>query len=387
MTAVWRTLALLSSVGAGWVIARWLDVEGAESSPAYRFFVTALLGFGLYASTRGIEIAEFRSQLGTVLLAVTLGVLAKAVMIAGVVYLTFGDSRLLVLGIAVAQIDPLSVAALRSKSKMSPSAKALLSAWASFDDPITVLLTVYFTALALHASSGAVVMSAGIGAFALNTLWNLLLAGATYLAWRLFLVVRQRLRPSWHTFANVVAGLGVLAVAFVAVIYALLLALALIGLFFRPPLGRFVDIGTQIALYAGCVAMGLVLIFDTRWLVIGLVLGAAAYASQVVTAFLLTTPRRWRGDRVRLALGQQNGLTAIILALLLEPDFPGAIAIIAPAIVVVNLLNAACNGLWDHFRPPEWEKPSGPAARQRPHRGAAHPRAQVVERRSQSGTP
>lgn len=386
MTAVWRTLALLASVGAGWLIARSFDVAGAESSSYYRYFVTALLGFGLYASTRGIEIAEFRSQLGTVLLAVTLGVLAKAVMISGVVYLVFADSRLLVLGIAVAQIDPLSVAAMRSKSKMSPSAKALLSAWASFDDPITVLLTVYFTALALHANNGAVVMAAGLSAFVWNTVWNLVLAGGAFLFWHGFLRLRKMLRPSWHTFANVVVGIVALAVAFVAVANALLLALALIGLFFRPPLGRFVDAATQFALYAGCLAMGLVLVLDARWLLIGVVLGAAAYASQVVAGFVLTTPRRWRGDRVRLALGQQNGLTAIILALLLEPDFPGAVAIIAPAIVVVNLLNALCNGLWDHFRPPAWET-SGTGPQQRTHRRTPHPGTEVVQRRTQSGAP
>lgn len=385
MTALWRAVALLSSLGAGWVIAHVAGLEGAESSTLYRYFVTALLGFGLYASTRGIEIAEFRDQLGTVLLAVTLGVLAKAVIIAGVVYLVFRDPRLLVFGIAVAQIDPLSVAAMRAKSKMSPSAKALLSAWASFDDPITVLLTVYFTALALHASNGAVVMSAGLAAFLVNLLWNVVLAGVAFLVWKGF--QRLRLSAAWQLVANAFLGVVVLAVAFLAVTQGLLLALALIGLFFRPPLGRFVDGATQVALYAGCVAMGLVLVVDeARWLLIGLVLGIAAYASQVVAGFVLTTPRRWRGDRVRLALGQQNGLTAIILALLLEPDFPGAVAIIAPAIVVVNLLNAFCNGLWDHFRPPAWET-SGATPEQGPQGGTTNARAEVVERRTQSGTP
>ncbi|MGI5498596.1 hypothetical protein [Lentzea sp. CA-135723] len=386
MTALWRTLALLSSVGAGYALSLVADVDGAESTAYYRYFVTALLGFGLYASTRGIDIAEFRDQLGTVLLAVTLGVLAKSVMIAGVVYLAFGEPWLMVLGIAVAQIDPLSVAAMRSKSKMSPSAKALLSAWASFDDPITVLLTVYFTALALHASNGAVVMSAGLAAFLWNLLWNLVLAGAAFLVWHGFLKVRARLAAKWHTVANVVMGVVVLAVAFFAVVMGLLLAIALIGLFFRPPLGRFVDAATQVALYTGCAAMGLVLVLEVRWLLIGLVLGTAAYLSQIVTAFALTTPRRWRGDRVRLALGQQNGLTAIILALLLEPDFPGAIAVIAVAIVVVNVLNAVCNGLWDHFRPPAWET-SGSAAEQRPHRRAPDTRAEIVQRGTQSGSP
>ena len=74
--------------------------------------------------------------------------------------------------------------------------------------------------------------------------------------------------------------------------------------------------------------------------------------AQIVVALLLTIPKVWRGDRARLALGQQNGLTAIILALLLEPNFPGTIAVVAPAIIVVNLLHALCNGLYDRIAPP-----------------------------------
>jgi hypothetical protein len=92
------------------------------------------------------------------------------------------------------------------------------------------------------------------------------------------------------------------------------------------------------------------------------VLGVAAYAAQVVVALLLTIPKVWRGDRARLALGQQNGLTAIILALLLEPNFPGTIAVVAPAIIVVNLLHALCNGLYDRVAPPA----EGPDDGQRP---------------------
>ncbi|HWO60447.1 MAG TPA: hypothetical protein VNO31_10490, partial [Umezawaea sp.] len=116
MNAALRSAALLAAAGAGWAAAELLRLHDVDSSGAYRFFVTALLGFGLYASTRGIEIDEFRAHLRTVVLAVTLGVLAKVAFIFGVLYLVYRDPDRLVLAIALAQIDPLSVAAVRLKS-------------------------------------------------------------------------------------------------------------------------------------------------------------------------------------------------------------------------------------------------------------------------------
>ncbi|MEU4768341.1 hypothetical protein AB0H12_34330 [Actinosynnema sp. NPDC023794] len=306
-----------------------------------------MLGFGLYASTSGIVIAEFRRQLRTVVLAVTIGVLAKVALIFGVMFFAFRDPAYLVLAVAVAQIDPLSVAAMHAKSRMSDSAKALLSAWASFDDPITVLLTVYLTAFALQG--GAV---GGVGTFAVNLVLNLALAGVAFMLWTL---VRRRVRRAEaggravRYAVRAVMVVAVLAIGFVAVQYSLLLALALLGLFFRPNLGRWVDGLAQAGMVLALAAVGLVLAAEFSWVLagVGAVLGVAAFGAQAVVAFALTAPKRWRGDRVRLALGQQNGLTAIILALLLEPTFPGAIAVVAPAVVVVNLLHAVANGAYD----------------------------------------
>ncbi|GAB3009248.1 hypothetical protein GCM10027184_79010 [Saccharothrix stipae] len=349
VTPVIRSAALLSALGAGWLAAWQFGLHEVDQSPVYGFFITALLGFGLYASTSGIVIAEFRRQLRTVVIAVTLGVLAKVALIFGVMFFVFREPNHLILAVAVAQIDPLSVAAMRAKSRMSDSAKALLSAWASFDDPITVLLTVYITAFALRG--GAV---GGAGSFAVNLVLNLALAGVAFMLWTL---VRGRVRRAEaggravRYAVRAVMVVAVLAVGFVAVQYALLLALALLGLFFRPNLGRWVDGLAEAGMFLAIAAVGLVLAAEFSWVLagVGAVLGVAAFGAQAVVAFGLTVPKRWRGDRVRLALGQQNGLTAIILALLLEPTFPGAIAVVAPAVVVVNLLHALANGAYDRL--------------------------------------
>ncbi|NUT97245.1 MAG: hypothetical protein HOY78_35015 [Saccharothrix sp.] len=362
MTPALRSAALLAALGAGWIVAWRLGLREVDQSSAYSFFITALLGFGLYASTSGIVIEEFRRELRTVVVAVTLGVLAKVALIFGVMFLVYRQPEHLVFAVAVAQIDPLSVAAVRAKSKMSDSAKALLAAWASFDDPITVLLTVYITSFALQG--GAV---GGFGAFTVNFALNLALAGGAFLLW---LLVRRRgpavTGRAARLAVHAVSAVVVVVIGYVAVSFSLLLALALTGLFFRPDLGKWVDGLAEVGMFAATFAVGLVLAFEFSWALagIGAVLGAAAFGAQAAVAWVLTLPRRWRGDRMRLSLGQQNGLTAIILALLLEPTFPGAIAVVASAVVVVNLLHASTNATYDHLQPPKPEQAEDTEAKQ-----------------------
>nr|BFE52580.1 hypothetical protein GCM10017745_60070 [Saccharothrix mutabilis subsp. capreolus] len=332
-------------MAAGWLVARAFDADGVTGHPGYLFAINALLGFGLYASTRGIDLAEFREHWGTVLAAVTLGVLLKVALIFGVLFAFYERPEHLLLAVAVAQIDPLSVAALRAGSRLSEAGKTLLAAWSSFDDPITVLLTVYLTALTV---GGGTLPVGGVGTLGVNLLLNLALAGAVFAVWR---GLRGRRAAGTGSPAGRAAVLvAVLAAGVVAASFSLLLALALIGLFYRPGRSADVDRGAGVALYLGTFAIGLVLVNGID-IGTGVVLGVAAFLAQVVAASALTARPRWRGDRVRLALGQQNGLTAVILALMLEPVLPAA-AVIAPAVVVVNLLHAVTNAVHDHG--PAW---------------------------------
>ncbi|NUT93151.1 MAG: hypothetical protein HOY78_14115 [Saccharothrix sp.] len=373
MTPALRSAALLAALGAGWFVAWRLGLREVDQSSAYSFFITALLGFGLYASTSGIVIEEFRRELRTVVVAVTLGVLAKVALIFGVMFLVYRQPEHLVFAVAVAQIDPLSVAAVRTKSKMSDSAKALLSAWASFDDPITVLLTVYITSFALQGGT-----IGGFGAFTVNFALNLALAGGAFLLW---LLVRRRgvavTGRGGRLVVHAVSAVVVVVIGYVAVSFSLLLALALIGLFFRPDLGKWIDGLAEIGMFAATAAVGLVLAFEFSWTLagIGAVLGAAAFGAQAAVAWALTLPQRWRGDRMRLSLGQQNGLTAIILALLLEPTFPGAIAVVASAVVVVNLLHASTNATYDRLQPPKPDQVEDIKAKQPEPQPALRPAA------------
>jgi hypothetical protein len=76
----------------------------------------------------------------------------------------------------------------------------------------------------------------------------------------------------------------------------------------------------------------------------GMLLGACVFLAQALTGLIIGHGMP-RNDRVHLALGQQNGLTAIVLALALQPYLPSAVGIIAIAILVVNTLHISSNGI------------------------------------------
>ncbi|WP_092782848.1 cation:proton antiporter [Actinokineospora terrae] len=329
-------LVLVGVIGVCWAVAGLFGVSGVHTSAAYHLFVMVLLAVGLYGSTRGIPLEELRGNVGVVVLAVTVGVLAKTALIAGVMYLVDSRPVSVVLGVAVAQIDPLSVAATMDR-RMSGRAKAILSAWAAFDDPVTVLLVVYLSAFALGTPG---VLSAGLADFGTSLLLN---AGYAVVVAGLWLLLRSRL-PGWLVLLAALAALAVAATQ------GLMLGVALAGLVVRPFEGeprveKAVERTMTGALLLAGVALGVVLAGvvgsgSLGLLLKGMLLGVAAFGAQMLIGSLIAI-RLPRYDRWCLALSQQNGLTAIVLALLLEPSFPGTVTVVAPAIVVTYLLFTA----------------------------------------------
>jgi hypothetical protein len=210
----------------------------------------------------------------------------------------------------------------------------VLAAWSSFDDPVTVLLVLY--APLLFAGAGLPVVEANPDAalYALHLGGNLLLAGGAWVLWRL--------AAGRALLGYLVLGLcGV-----IAVLTGWLLAVALIGLFARPPaLERALPAALTGAFALAAVALG-VLLVDGVAFARGASLGVAAFGAQLVVAWPLTR-RLALLERWHLALAQQNGITAMLLALALEPSLPGAVATIAPAILVANVLHALANRAFD----------------------------------------
>jgi hypothetical protein len=76
----------------------------------------------------------------------------------------------------------------------------------------------------------------------------------------------------------------------------------------------------------------------------------AAFLAQIAVAYLLTRSMA-TADHWHLAAAQHNGITAIILALTLQIQFDNVVAIVAPAIITVNLIHAASNWFLDKRLP------------------------------------
>ncbi|MEU2540779.1 hypothetical protein [Streptomyces iakyrus] len=357
------------ALAAGAVLGLLTHPQDLTRTPGYLYAAGLLLAVGLYGSTHDIDFAEVRRSLRVVLVAVTVGVVVKASLIATVMVLAFDRPEYLVLGIAVAQIDPLSVAATQRSDRVSPRAKAILSVWAAFDDPMTVLLTVYFSALAVRYGAGA----AGDGSLVADTatvfgdlLINLALFAAVAALWWAAVAWSGRRdparRPAPRPSADIVALVLVVALILFAAQDMMVLAVALTGLFVR--LGRFgaaLEPAVALAFLIASAVLGVVLASGQVLLREGLVLGASAFAAQLLVTLLisrlLVRPRLTWPDLVHLGFGQQNGITAILLALALEPRFPGTVGVVGPAIVTVNLLHHT----FQWARVDRWRRDPSPA--------------------------
>lgn len=355
-----RLLVMGGLAGVGALVAvllGWLGVPVMTDAPWFFLVASALLAVGLFGSTFGIPLRELREHTALVVRVITIGVMLKALLIALAMLAIFQQSFYIVIAVAMAQIDPLAVSALQRSTRLSERGRTVLLAWSSFDDPITTVLVVVFAGVLVWTGavpSGAMDMLPTPG---WSVVGNIALFVAACLAWWGLSALRRRtereprreLPPQVWTVLSVAVLLG-LAVG--AVWGFLMLGLAAAGLVFRPAIDRGVEWLTLIALGVATVLLGVVLGQGVRWesLVPGVVLGVAAYLAQAVAAWLLA--RSLSGDVLRLALSQQSGITAIILALLLEPVFPGSAAIIAPAILVVNIAHLIANRVVDIHEEP-----------------------------------
>lgn len=338
-------LAAFIGMLVSWVIgeAGGIHAHQIEASAFYGKSVAGLLAIGLYVSVYGISREELRKNAIVVLVAVTVGVTAKAFLGGAVMVIAYGGAGYLLLGVAVAQIDPLSVAASLRDRRMSDRAKSVLSAWAAFDDPITVLLVVYLAAVSLPTAGlrGSGVL-AGDGGYLWQLGYNGLLIAAGGMAWYLLGVWRGAHGRRCARALQYLVLAGLIAVAAAFGLYA---GIAVCGLFFRPEIDSVVGWIVNVAFYAAAFLLGMLL--STGVLVgAGVLLGVSVFLAQVLAGLVIS-----RGmpldDRVRLALGQQNGVTAIILALAIQPYFPVAVGVVAVAILTVNILHILSNACWD----------------------------------------
>lgn len=319
-------------------------------SVAYITIAGALLFVGLYMAVFGIDQEEAKKEWRVVLAAVTFGVLCKYLLIFGATYAVTRRWEYAILAMAITQIDPLSIAAISDDNeRMSKRSKTVLGAWASFDDPVTAVMTpliMSLTALIAHQDLAS----------DSTTHW---MAGGIALA---IAVTAFALARRYRSRAQKTLQFVVLSATAVSVVATKVFAwAALLGWFVQPQWlkrGKRADRITYTALIGATFLLGILLADGIDWRG-GLVLGVAAFAAQMVaTVWVLKVASRIgpkvsmhepfsKRDKWHIALAQQNGITAIVLALNLEPFVPNSIAIVASAIVVINLINFVANGIYD----------------------------------------
>ena len=312
---------LVALVGFG--IASVVDISDLPHQSHYDTFTYTLLAVGLYGSVYGIHAGELKDHTKIVLQAITIGVLLKTIIIGFALYLVTWSPVAFLLGLTVAQIDPLAVANLLQEetTKLSTRAKTILGAWSSFDDPMTVLLSVYALYFFLPQSGSGSLLSSVIPFFT-GLAQNLLFVLAVYLV---------------HKYLNLnsTATIALLVICFVTAIYfKWMLGIAVIGLFLRPDIKQLPLI-ISTAFYVAVLLLGFLLVNGVFW-VEGLVLGVGAILAQIIVGLLLTRNLPYN-ERLYLAFAQQNGITAMILALFFEKDLSGTVGIVAPAIIFINL--------------------------------------------------
>ncbi len=321
----------------GVFLSNFLEVQDITKTSIYSIFVYTLLAIGLYGSVYNISIKEFRSNRLIVGQAITIGVLFKILFIGGFFYIFTNNPIALLLGVTVAQIDPLSVARLlnNEETRLSKNAQSILGAWASFDDPVTVLASVYIVGIITVPTETASSAYFGIGIIRyLSTFGlNIILAAIIYILHRLF--IKHKYTTYLLLFPSFI----------IAIAFNLFLAIAIIGLFIRPKINRILPLLVNISLYSSILVLGL-LVGEGVAFVQGLILAFAATLAQIIAGFLVIGSLS-RQDRFHLAFSQQNGITAIILALLFEQSLPGIVAIVAPAIFLINIGHVLLNILVD----------------------------------------
>lgn len=347
LTAI-ALLGLSCAAGFGW--------RGLEHSLWYSVIASLLLCVGLFMAVFGIDRQEAKQEWRLVVIAVTLGVLCKYALIFGGLYLAIHQWQYAVLSMAMAQIDPLSVAALAGDERMTPRTKTVLAMWASFDDPMTALATPLIVGIATSVANIHLAASqTGVA-----TVYGLVLLTAATAA--LVCLRYRRGRQLAELLTEKQRKTGTLSAIAVGTATRLYSVPAIAGLVFRPQWlnrGRRVDIITNIALCGATFLLGILLAGGVDWRG-GILLGCMTFCSQIVVTWLVLwvaarlSPQGGKSftkrDGWHLALAQQNGITAIVLALNLEPQISGAIASISLAIVTVNLLHFVVNWAYDrHF--------------------------------------
>jgi hypothetical protein len=306
---------------AGWYLGKVPGMQSLLESQIYPTFLNMLLATGLYASVAAIDTGRLKHDTGLILRVVTIGVALKTLVIGSVVYLFIQDWTAFAFAVIVAQIDPLAVGALTNQKsgRLGKRSKNILLAWASFDDPVTVVIAVLISTYLLSATlpNGSEYIFLQLG--------NLIIPAIAYFVSRFF---------GNHKYINS----AILFIVFaISIWYGWMLAVAISGLFLRPFSGRITTTAVSAAFVISLLLVGAYLVFPVNMQLV-FVLAFAAVTGQIIATLLLARELESR-ERLFVAFAQQNGITALILALFFARLIPNIVEIVALSVFVINVIH------------------------------------------------
>jgi len=338
--------------------------SGFQWKPTFGLFVALVLSVGMFASARRIRIEGARGQLGTILVAGSMGGSVKGCLIAaGLLAMTrvsptlaafLGEEAMvtaLLFGLVIAQIDPVSVtesldwkAHHPDRLQLSVQGQALIHSWSTIDDLASLVLTSLL--LPILAGTGGESLPLVLVELALNIPFF----AAILLLWA---ALRRFMTKRLAQVSSLILMAGtVLSGAFLHA----RLGVAAAGLLFRelsPRNEMVIRRSVWIAYAAVLVAIGALLSHASpdqffSGIVLGALLALLTIAAQAIVAVPLTRKLPWV-ERVSIMLSQQNGMTAAVLGVTLDQYRPGALPVVAIAIIVINVLHLMTTTLFERW--------------------------------------
>ena len=135
-----HTLYFLTMIIIGYSI----NYLGADIAAIPSIIPSLMLVLGLYGATISIDTMHLKTHYRMILMCITCGVFLKVLFISTLSYTFIGPIAMYIV-VMLAQIDPLATQQLTSdNASMTSKTKTIMNAWASFDDPMTVLLATLF---------------------------------------------------------------------------------------------------------------------------------------------------------------------------------------------------------------------------------------------------
>ena len=290
---------------------------------------------GLYLNVAEINLREVRRNLKVIAAVLFLGVPIKILVPGLLLSIFLPVSVAMLCATVIAQIDPILAAKNIDPERFSPKAATLMRCWSSFDDPITVLFAFYLFLPQFSTQPLA------LPDYFVNLALEIYISFAIYTISRLWKPLQEGLG----------AKLIILSICIISSITGGLLLPASLGLYLRPFKNERLKTTVLNLIFGfsafviGALAANLALNWGVGLL---LAMGTFFFAHPLVTKLFFKDEGT---DAIRVMLGHQNGMTAILLTIALELATKNIqlLSITLPAILAIAAFYTISNYITDRL--------------------------------------